>query len=55
VALAYYLFVPPNAIHIKILNYITNDPTRFGASSPSSRSFDIAFAKLYNITSIEIP
>jgi len=31
-------------IYIKILNYITDAPTCFGASAPSSRSFDIVFA-----------
>jgi hypothetical protein len=33
-------------IYIKILNYITNAPTRFGVSAPSSGSFDIVFAKV---------
>ena len=30
----------------RVQNYITNAPTCFGASSPSSGSFDIAFAKV---------
>ena len=29
-------------------NYITNAPTCFSASAPSSRRFDIAFAKVIN-------
>jgi hypothetical protein len=33
-------------INIKILNYITKAPTCFGASAPSSGSFDIVFAKV---------
>jgi hypothetical protein len=33
-------------IYIKILNYVTNVPTYFGVSVPSSESFDIAFAKV---------
>ena len=33
-------------IYIKILNYITNAPTCFSASTPSSWSFDIVFAKV---------
>jgi len=33
-------------IYIKILNYITNAPTCFSASAPSSGSFDIVFAKI---------
>jgi SUMO ligase MMS21 Smc5/6 complex component len=33
-------------IYIKILNYITNAPTCFGASAPSSGSFDVAFVKV---------
>jgi len=33
-------------ICIKILNYITNAPTCFGAIAPSSGSFDIAFGKV---------
>ena len=33
-------------ICIKISSYITYAPTCFGASAPSSRSFDIAFAKV---------
>jgi hypothetical protein len=32
-------------IYVKILIYITNAPTCFGASAPSSWSFDIAFAE----------
>ena len=32
--------------HITILNYITNAPTCFGASAPSSESFDIVFAEV---------
>ena len=31
---------------MKILNYITNSPTCFGAYAPSSGSFEIAFAKV---------
>jgi len=31
--------------NITVLNYITNAPTRFGASEPSSGSFDIVFVK----------
>ena len=30
----------------RVQNYITNAPTRFGASAPSSGSFDIAFAEV---------
>lgn len=42
----YLLFLPTNAHkYIKILNYITKAPTRFGAFAPSSGSFDIAFIK----------
>ena len=33
-------------IHIKMLSYITNAPTCFGASAPSSGTFDIVFAKV---------
>ena len=33
-------------IYIYILNYITNDPTCFDASAPSSGSFDIEFSKV---------
>jgi len=33
-------------IYKKILHYITNGPTYFGAYAPSSGSFDIAFAKV---------
>jgi len=33
-------------VYIKILNYIIRFPTFFGASAPSSGSFDIAFAKV---------
>ena len=33
-------------IYIKILNYITNAPICFSGSTPSSGSFDIAFAKV---------
>jgi len=36
-------------IYVIILNYITNAATSFGASSPPSGSFDIAFAKFKNI------
>jgi hypothetical protein len=36
-------------ICITTLNYITNDATRFGASAPSSRRFDFAFAKVINV------
>jgi len=51
----YLLFVPTNAhinthtyicIYIKTSNYITKAPICFGASASSSRSFDIAFAKV---------
>jgi len=43
----YLLFVPTNAhVHIKILDNITNAPTCFGASAPSSGSFDIVFAEV---------
>jgi hypothetical protein len=42
--------VPTNAqTYFKILNYITDAPTCFGASAPSSGSFDIAFGKVINI------
>jgi len=33
-------------IHIKILSYIAKAPTCFGASAPSSGSFEIVFAKV---------
>jgi hypothetical protein len=33
-------------IYITTLNYITNAATCFGASAPSSGSFDIAFVKV---------
>ena len=33
-------------IYITILNYTTNSPTCFGASAPSSGSFDIVFTKV---------
>ena len=36
-------------IHIKILTYITKVPTCFGASAPSSGSFDIVSAKVKKI------
>jgi hypothetical protein len=36
-------------IYIKISNYITNAPACFGASTPSSESFDIAFAKVIKL------
>ena len=43
------LFVPTNVdIYTKILHYITDAPTCFGASAPSSGGFDIAFAKVIN-------
>jgi len=43
----YLLFVPTNAhICITTLNCITNAPTCFGASAPSSGRFDIVFAKV---------
>jgi hypothetical protein len=45
----YLLFVPTNThthIYNKILNYITNAPTCFGASAPSAGSFDIVFAEV---------
>jgi len=32
--------------HIKILYYVTNTPTCFGAFAPSVGSFDSAFAKV---------
>ena len=32
-------------IYIKILDYIKNAPTYFGASATSSGSFDVGFAK----------
>ena len=35
-------------IYIKILNYITNALTCFGASAPCSGSFDLCLLKLYN-------
>jgi hypothetical protein len=38
-----YIYV---CVCIKILNYVTNAPTLFGASAPSSGIFDIAFAKV---------
>jgi len=49
IGIYYLLFVTTNAhifihIYIKILNYITSTPTCFNASTPSSGSFDIAFA-----------
>jgi len=51
--IVYYLFVPTTAhthiyiyIFFLILNYITNAPTHFGASPPSSWTFDIPFAKV---------
>ena len=33
-------------MYIIILSYITNAPTYFGASAPSSGIFDIVFAKV---------
>jgi len=33
-------------LYTKISNYITNTPTCFAASAPSSGIFDIAFAKV---------
>jgi len=33
-------------MYFKISNYITDTPTCFGASAPSSRSFDIVFVKV---------
>jgi len=43
----YLLFVLTNAyICITTLNYITNTPTYFGASAPSSGRFDIVFAEV---------
>ena len=33
-----------------MLNYMTNPPTYFGASAPSTGSFDIVFAKVIKIT-----
>ena len=43
----YLLYVQTNAhICITTLNYITDTPTCFGASAPSSGRFDIAFAKV---------
>ena len=49
----YLLFVPINAyiyiyiyIYIKILNCVTDAPTCFGASAPSSGSFEFVFAKV---------
>ena len=47
----YLLFLPTNAyiyIYIKIFNYIESASTYFGASAPSSGSFDIAFDKVIN-------
>jgi hypothetical protein len=41
-------------IYIYILNYITNAPTCFGATAPSSGNVDVAFAKAINIKIIEI-
>jgi hypothetical protein len=43
--IVYLLFLPTNA-YIKILNYITSASTYFGASAPSSGTFDIAFDKV---------
>ena len=31
---------------MKILNFVTNAPTCFGAFAPSSGRFDVAFAKV---------
>ena len=39
-------------MYIKILNYITNGPTCFGASAPSSGNFDIAFAKFIKVLNL---
>jgi hypothetical protein len=33
-------------INIKIISYITKAPTCFGASAPSSGSFEIVFTKV---------
>jgi hypothetical protein len=46
--IVYYLLFVPTTAHtcIKTLNYITNAPTCFSASAPSSGDFDIAFAKV---------
>ena len=47
VFIPYLLFVPRHAqIYIKILDYITNAATCFGASALSSESFDIPFAEV---------
>jgi hypothetical protein len=43
----YYLYQQMHIyIYIKVLNYITNAPTCFSSSAPSSGSFDIAFAEV---------
>ena len=41
-----YLYLQMQYAYIEILNYITNAPTCFSASAPSSGSFDIAFVKV---------
>ena len=48
--IVYYLLVVLTNVYIfiKILNHITNAPTRFGAPTPPSGSFDIAFTKVIN-------
>ena len=40
----YYLYQLCVYVYIKILDYVTNAATCFGASAPSYGSFDIAFA-----------
>ena len=47
ILIVYYLYQQIHIfVYITALNYITNAPTCFNASAPSSGSFDIAFAEV---------
>ena len=50
----YLLFVQTNAhIYIKTLIYIINAPKCFGASAPSSESFDISYVIIIEYFNIQ--